>query len=239
MRKVLGIIPARGGSKDIPQKNIRLLGGKPLVVWTIEGAKKSKSLNRLVLSTDSEEIAEIAEKYGAEVPFLRPAELARDDSPTIDVIRHCLEHLKKAENYSPDAVVILQPTTPFRKPEDIDKAIALYFQNNMSTVVSVSKVPGHYSPEWQLVIDDVTGVLTTLKGENLLKLKTRRQLLRDTYYRNGEIYVFNPNNVVRKNSIYGDTVTALITETKVNINIDTDIDFECAEFLLERGKINV
>lgn len=239
MRKVLGIIPARGGSKDIPQKNIRLLGGKPLVVWTIEKAKKAKSLNRLVLSTDSEEIAEIAEKYGTEVPFLRPAELARDDSPTIDVIRHCLEHLKKAENYSPDAVVILQPTTPFRKPEDIDKAIALYFQNNMSTIVSVSKVPGHYNPEWQLVIDDVTGMLTTLKGENLLKLKTRRQLLRDTYYRNGEIYVFNPNNVVRKNSIYGDTVTALITETKVNINIDTDIDFECAEFLLERGKINV
>lgn len=235
----MGIIPARGGSRGVPKKNTRLLGGKPLVAWTIEKAKKAKSLNRLVLSTDSEEIAEIAEKYGAEVPFLRPAELARDDSPTIDVIRHCLEHLKKAENYSPDAVVILQPTTPFRKSEDIDKAIALYFQNNMSTIVSVSKVPGHYNPEWQLVIDDVTGVLTTLKGENLLKLKTRRQLLRDTYYRNGEIYVFNPNNVVRKNSIYGDTVTALITETKVNINIDTDIDFECAEFLLERGKINV
>lgn len=228
-KKVLGIIPARGNSKAVHRKNMKLLGTKPLIVWTIEKAQKSKLLNRLVLSTDSEEIAEIGKKYDVEVPFLRPAELAEDSTPTTEVIKHCLVYLRKTENYMPDVVVILQPTTPFRRTQDIDKAISLYLRHDVSAVVSVSKVPAHYSPEWQLVINS-NGMLTTLEEKELSTLKPNRQLLRDTYYRNGEIYVTNPENPVLKNTIYGNTVLALITENKVNI--DTARDFQYAEFLV-------
>jgi CMP-N-acetylneuraminic acid synthetase len=235
MKEILGIIPARGGSKGVPKKNIKLLGGEPLIAWTIEEAKKSKMLNRLILSTDSEEITEIGRKYSVEVPFLRPAELAKDDTPTIDVIKHCLGYLKKTENYIPDVVVILQPTTPFRKSKDIDEAINLYLQRNVSAVVSVSKVPSHYNPEWQLVIDS-NGMLTTRDGKKLSALKTRRQRLMDTYYRNGEIYVINPDNIIDKNNVYGDTVLPFITRGKVNI--DSIIDFEYAEFLIKREQID-
>lgn len=233
MKKILGIIPARGGSKGVPNKNIKFLGGNPLIAWTIEEAKNSKLLNRLILSTDSKKIAEIAKKYGIEVPFLRPSEIAKDYTPMLQVIKHSLTYLKKDEDYMPDVIVILQPTVPFRKSENIDKAINLYFQYNSTAVVSVSKVPGHYNPKWQLKINS-NGMLTTLEGKRLSTLKTCRQSLTETYYRNGEIYVIKPDNIINKNSIYGEKVLPFITEA--HVNIDTDIDFEYAEFLIKKVK---
>lgn len=230
MEKILGIIPARGGSKGVPNKNITSLGGKPLIAWTIKEAKNSKLLNRLILSTDSIKIAEIAKKYGIEVPFLRPSEIAKDYTPMLQVIKHSLEYLKKDEDYMPDVIVILQPTVPFRKSENIDKAINLYFQYNSSAVVSVSKVPGHFSPEWQLKIDN-NEMLKTLEGKRLSTLKTNRQSLAETYYRNGEIYVVNPDNIINKNNIYGERVSFIITESIVNI--DSPIDLEYAKFLIK------
>mgnify|MGYP001619380412 CR=1 FL=1 len=124
--EILGIITARGGSKGIPKKNIRKLNGKPLLAWTIEAAKKSGAFSRLILSTDDPEIAGVGKKYGAEIPFLRPKKLAQDKTPTLPVIQHAIKWLLKKEGYIPDAVMILQPTTPFRQPKHIQKAISLF-----------------------------------------------------------------------------------------------------------------
>ncbi|MEK7090871.1 MAG: acylneuraminate cytidylyltransferase family protein [Patescibacteria group bacterium] len=124
--KILGIITARGGSKGIPGKNIKLLSGKPLVVYTIEAAKKSASLDRIILTTDDEAIAKVAKQNGCEVPFMRPAELAKDDTPTMPVVQHALKWLAENENYGPDAVMILQPTSPLRQDFHIKEAVELF-----------------------------------------------------------------------------------------------------------------
>ena len=124
-KTVLAIIPARGGSKGVPRKNIKNLCGKPLITWTIEEALKSKYIDRLVVSTEDEEIAEISRKHGAEIPFLRPIELAKDDTPGIEPLLHCIYWLKNNENYSPDYVCTLQCTSPFRNSKHIDEALEL------------------------------------------------------------------------------------------------------------------
>ena len=121
--KILAFIPARGGSKRIPNKNIKLLNGKPLIVYTIEAAKGSNHINRIVVSTDSEEIATIAKQYGAEVPFLRPKEISQSDSTEMQFFEHALNRFEKHEQYEPDLIVLLYPTSPFRKPASIDRAI--------------------------------------------------------------------------------------------------------------------
>ncbi|MBI2055590.1 MAG: acylneuraminate cytidylyltransferase family protein, partial [Candidatus Sungbacteria bacterium] len=127
--KILGIIPARGGSKSIPRKNIKELGGKPLIAWTIEAAKKSGVFDRIILTTDDSEIAEVGREWGVEVPFMRPNELAEDHTPTLPVIQHTLAWLEDNESYEPDAVMILQPTTPFRQPHHIQEAVQLFRQS--------------------------------------------------------------------------------------------------------------
>jgi CMP-N-acetylneuraminic acid synthetase len=234
MKHIVGLIPARGGSKGVPKKNIRLLGHKPLILWTIEETQKSKRINRLILSTESQEIADIAISADIEIPFLRPANLADDDTPMIEVIRHCINHLNKDTSYKTDAIVLLQPTAPFRKASEIDKAVDLFFEKRASSVVSVSKVPGHYNPEWQLVISP-SDHLVTYSHKELKTLKARRQDLSDTYYRNGEIYVVDPKNITEDNNLYGNRVFPILTPGL--INIDSIDDFHFAEFLMStRGQ---
>ena len=154
----LGIIPARGASKGIPGKNIINVAEKPLLQYTIEAAQKSKFLNRVLLSTDDKKIAEVGKIFCVEVPFMRPTKLAQDDTPAIDVILHALDWLKQNDSYQPDAVVLLQPTSPLRTEKHIDKAIQLFLDKNADTVVSVVEVPHNYSPYklmklWRLPID--------------------------------------------------------------------------------------
>nr|WP_319375688.1 acylneuraminate cytidylyltransferase family protein [uncultured Methanoregula sp.] len=235
MRHVLGFIPARGGSKGIQKKNIKLLGGKPLIEWTVETALRSRMINRLVLSTDSKEIIEVVEKFDIEIPFIRPPHLAYDDTPMIDVIKHCIDFFNNELGYTFDAIVLLQPTAPFREIDDIETAINIFFKTKASSVVSVSKVPGHYNPNWQLKIND-SGLVVTYFDKELTTLPSRRQNLSDTYYRNGQFYVINPKNITEANNIYGDHVFPIITSEKVNI--DTLNDFHYAEFLLKQVGFN-
>lgn len=233
-KEVLAVVPARGGSKGVPGKNIKKLGGKSLIGWTIEAGLKSKGITRLIVSTDYDDIAQEAKKCGAEIPFIRPSEFAQDKSPTIDVIRHALEALEKEEGYKPDAVLILQPTTPFRTADDIDSAIETFFAHNADCVVSLSKVPGHFHPDWQIVEQDE--VLMLYNGKPIKEIIKRRQDLGDTFYRNGEIYVIKPSVVIEQNSLYGDKIYPVYTEGK--INIDTLDDFAQAERLIKEERAN-
>ncbi len=177
--KTLGIITARGGSKGIPRKNIKLLGGKPLIAYTIEASKESGIFDRIIVSTDDNEIAEVAKKYGAEVPFMRPAELAQDTTPTLPVLVHALEWLKSNEGYEPDAVAILQPTSPLRSSEHLRNAHVLFVQSGADSVVSVKTVPGHYNPHWQFQVDGESR-MTIFTGEQFEKIIKRRQELLKT-----------------------------------------------------------
>ncbi len=141
--KILAIIPGRGDSKGIPSKNIQKLGELPLIAHTIRSAKKSTKVNRIIVSTDNKKIAKIAREYGADVPFLRPKKFSRDSSSTLDVVQHTIHYLQKVENYTPDIITILLPTSPFRSPDLIDKSIKLLKKTNATSVVSVFKSKEH------------------------------------------------------------------------------------------------
>src|SRR5690606_26912718 len=161
--RVLGLIPARGGSKGIPRKNIRLLCGKPLLQYTVEAALGAVRLTRIILSTDDEEIAEVGRACGVEIPFLRPAELARDDTPTLPVVKHAVQWLETRGEYF-DAICLLQPTNPLRRSEDIDNCIDLLERSHADAVVSVAPVPVKYNPHW-VYFQGEDGLLHLSTGE--------------------------------------------------------------------------
>ncbi|MGB0431812.1 MAG: cytidylyltransferase domain-containing protein, partial [Bacteroidia bacterium] len=154
--RVLGVIPARGGSKGVPKKNIKILGNKPLIAYTIESANHS-NLKDVIVSTDSEEIAEVSKRFGAQVPFIRPNDLAGDSAKAIPVIQHALNHMLSIGNEDYDAVMMLQPTTPFRTTEDINKAIDELSQKQSESVISVIDVEGHHPARMKLM--DESGFL--------------------------------------------------------------------------------
>ncbi len=232
--KVLGIITARGGSKGIPRKNVKLLGGKPLIVHTIEAAKASGIFDRIILSTDDAEIAEVGKEYGAEVPFMRPAELAEDTTPTLPVLVHAIKWLKENESYEPDGVMLLQPTAPLRKSEHIREACALFEKSNSDSVVSVSEVPGHHNPHWQFTLDaDKRATIYT--GETFTDIVKRRQDLPKTFTRNGAIYLFKASLLCAEPpSFYGTDVRAYEMDDASSINIDSPEDFARAELRMNK-----
>jgi CMP-N-acetylneuraminic acid synthetase len=231
---VLALIPARGGSKGVPRKNIRLLGGKPLIDYTCECARNSRRVTRTIVSTDCPEIAAAARAAGAETPFLRPAELARDDSPTLDVVRHALAWLDDQERWRPDAIVLLQPTAPLRRAEHVDAALAQLLASDADSIVSVRAVESHYHPQWQFCIE--AGMLHVFTGEPLTQLVPRRQALSRTYARNGAIYAFRRACLEQTGSIYGERCLAYEMPTELSINIDTLGDWSAAEAFFEQTR---
>ena len=192
--KVLGVITARGGSKGIPGKNIKLLGGKPLIAYTIETAKKSKMLTNLIVSTDAEEIAMIAGRYGVEVPFLRPREYAGDKAPHLPVMKHAIEFMEKQEGIVYDSVVILQPTSPFRTVDDLDGTIKKLIETKADSAVSISEIPSGWHPI----------KIKKLEGDKVLPYcipeeeGLRRQDLPVAYKRNGGVYAITIETAFEK-----------------------------------------
>ena len=232
LRKVIAIIPARGGSKIVPRKNIRLLANKPLISWTIEKGLATTSINRVIVSTDDAEIAEITVKYGAEVPFLRPLELAQDDTPDLPVYLHVLNYLEQQENYNPDIVVWLRPTSPLRTIEDIENAINLLIDSDADCVRSVCLAEHH--PYW----------MKKLEGDRLIPLLEgvdetqyyRRQLLPPVYRLNGAVDVSWCKNVLENQQLYFGNMGGYVMPPERSVDIDTELDFALAEILLkERG----
>ena len=234
--KLLAIIPARGGSKGVPNKNIKSLGGKPLLWYTFESARISGLFNEIVLSTDSEEIAEIGKSIGLHVPFPRPAEFSSDQSKSIDVVNHCLEELEKRElNY--DAVFLLQPTSPFREPNSLLKALNILETKNADSLVSVRRVPHHFNPHWLFEADE-NNLLKIATGET--ELISRRQDLPDAFYRDGQIYLTKVDVLRKQKSFTGKRLSYILNESVgSSINIDTMDDWYEAERYIANNKVEL
>ncbi len=233
MSEVLGIIPARKNSKGIKDKNIRLLGGRPLIQYTFDTARLSKRLTRILLTTDSPEIAHLGIKSGIEVPFLRPKKFAKDSSTAGEYITHCLGYLEREEKYLPEIIVLLQPTTPFRTADDIDICIDKLRHSTADSVVSVTAIPAKYNPEWQLIIGE-RNRLETFTGAAWNKIKANRQQLASTYVRNGAIYAFRRKSFIKTRSFYGKKVLAHVIPEERSVNIDDMEDWCKAEDVLKQ-----
>ncbi len=230
MKKIITIIPARGGSKGIPRKNIKLLAGKPLISYTIETAKQSKHINQIIVSTEDQEIKEVAQKYGAEV-IDRPEELAQDNIPTLPVLQHVVQTLQD-NNEQVKLIVLLQPTAQFQKVEEIDEAIEIMLNRNWDSLISLSPIPKHFNPIWQKTLAEDGQVLNESNNEpiNDDKKSTHRQNLEQTYWKNGQIYIMTPETLMEKGSLFGDRCTSYIIDREI-VNIDTDEDWKKAEEL--------
>jgi CMP-N-acetylneuraminic acid synthetase len=230
MERILGIIPARGGSKRVPGKNIRPLAGKPLIAWTIETALASTLLDKVIVSTDAPEIAEIARSYGAEVPFLRPAELAQDDTPDRPVYQHAIEWLAKEQDFCPDLVVWLRPTVPLRLPLDIDEAVKTLRSTQGSSVRSVSAVEHH--PYWMKTLSGENKLAPLIPGADEYNYY-QRQLLPPVYRLNGAVEVTRYEHIMHSDKLYGDDMRGYVMPPERSIDIDTEEDIALITYLLE------
>lgn len=226
--KILGIIPARGGSKGVPGKNIRILGTKPLIQYTLEAANQSKLITKCIVSTDSKEIAECVKKIGGKVPFIRPDSLAMDSSPTLPVIQHALNFcLEQGETY--DAVCLLQATNPFRLSGFIDNAITRFVELDCDALVSVLPVPTEFNPHWTFETDS-NGFLKIATGEN--QVISRRQDLPPAFCRDGSVYITKTDVILKGDSLYGQTLGYIQSEPTWHVNIDTLEDWKAAESMV-------
>jgi CMP-N,N'-diacetyllegionaminic acid synthase len=231
--RILATICARGGSKGVPNKNIRLLNGKPLIAYTIECAKKYTKFDRIIVSTDSPKIAEIAKQYGADVPFLRPKELATDTSPKIPVLQHAVRYLEQEENDSYDLIVDLDPTSPLRKVEDIENCVNKMLENNPNVVFSVT--PAHKNPYFNMVEEKDGKVYLCKKLDGPI---TRRQDAPTVYAMNASIYVFKKDFLLNTDTVFSDNTMAVVMPEERSIDIDRPIDFEFVEFLMKKNNTN-
>ncbi len=232
--KVLGVITARGGSKGLPGKNLKPLAGKPLIAYTVAAARDSGAFDRVILSTDAADIAAAGRALGCDVPFTRPAELARDDTPHLPVLRHALSWLDERQQYRPDAVMILQPTSPFRQPRHIRESIALLDRSGADSVVSVSEVPAHYNPMRALRVDEQGIASLFVSGQPVRRRINRRQDMPPAWTMNGAIYLFRtPLLCAAEPSLYGDRTAAYVMSHEDGLSIDSIHDWAEAERMLE------
>lgn len=222
--KILAIIPARGGSKGVPRKNIKLLVGKPLIAWTIEEAKKSKYISKLILSSEDDEIINVAKEYDCEVPFKRPIELAQDNTPGIDTILHAIE---QCPGY--DYIILLQPTSPLRTSEDIDDFISYFINQNVNACVSVCE-PSK-SPYWMYQLGTSNNLIPLLKENASI---SRRQDLPKAYELNGALYIANIEWIKQTKNFVTDETVAYVMPVNRSYDIDTIDDFQICEYLLEK-----
>jgi CMP-N,N'-diacetyllegionaminic acid synthase len=234
--KILAIIPARGGSKGIPHKNIKILAGKPLIEWTIQAAIALPSISRIIVSTDDNEISSMSLGLGAEVPFIRPPELSTDSAKTIDVVFHLLDWLMKKNGYSPDFILLLQPTSPLRSSTDIQAAIDLLkVKKNADAVVSVS--PVLHPLAWLRKVDSNGKLLPFLTTEGA----SRRQDSKQPYQLNGCLYLVRTSTLIEEHTFTPKNTFAYIMSPEHSIDIDTPWDFYLADLILrdKNGKRNI
>jgi CMP-N,N'-diacetyllegionaminic acid synthase len=223
---MLAIIPARGGSKGLPRKNSRNLNGLPLIAYSIIAAQNSNLVSRIIVSTDDEEIAMIALKYGAEVPFFRPSHLASDTALSLDVYEYTIERLASEENIKIEEFIVLQPTSPLRESEDINKSIELFREKKAFSVVSFCQE--HHPISWHKFIEE-EGRVTSIFEDKL----QNRQEFKPTFFPNGAIFVLR-TEVFKTRKYYTEDTYAYIMDRRKSVDIDTLEDFEYAEFLLKK-----
>jgi YrbI family 3-deoxy-D-manno-octulosonate 8-phosphate phosphatase len=237
-KKVLAIVPARGGSKSIPRKNICPFAGHPLLAYSIAAGLQAKLVDRVIVSTDDEEIADVARQYGAEVPFLRPSELAMDSTPDLPVFEHALLWLEKNEDYIPDVVVQLRPTTPVRPPDCVDRGISILLDHpNADSVRAV--IPSGQNPYkmWRIMED---GVMTPLLEGGIREAYNKpRQELPPTYWQTGHLDVFRRDLIFEEHSMSGKYILPLVIDPKYTVDIDNALDWDRAVWNLIHGDLEV
>ena len=230
--EVLGIIPARGGSKGIKKKNISYLGGKPLIKYTIDSCLESKLLTKFIVSTDDEEIAKVSKICGADVPFIRPKELSKDDSSSFSVIKHAAEFFINKSKIYFDAYMLLQPTTPFREDSLIDNSITkLEERPSASAIISIVNVEGNH-PYRMYTLNNKDHIKSLIDGD--YNPMEPRQNLPNIYIRSGDIYLTRYKTIFEQNSLIGSSPLGIKINPKKAINIDTQIDLDVANAIFKR-----
>lgn len=225
-KKIVCVIPARAGSKGLPGKNIKKLLGKPLIAYSIEQARKSKYIDRVIVSTDSKKIARVARRLGAQVPFLRPKYLANDKSSTINVLLHAIDWLEK-ERFAFDILVLLHVTSPLRSVDDIDRSIALLFKKNTNNVFSVT--PAHRNPYFNMVEFDKSGKVNLIKRGKY----TNRQSAPNVFDINSSIYVWWKDVLKNSKSLFPGLTRIYLMPKERSVDIDDQIDFKIVQMLLK------
>jgi N-acylneuraminate cytidylyltransferase len=236
--EVLGIIPARGGSKSIPHKNIQLLAGYPLIAYSIAAGLASQTIDRLIVSTDDDEIAEISRKYGAEIPFIRPEVFARDNTPDLPVFQHALQWLEENEHYQPDIVVQLRPTSPFRRVEHIDYAVYRLLERPEADSVRTVCMP-FQNPYKMWRIGDDGFMVPLIQTEFSEPYNMPRQALPDVYWQTGYVDAAWSDTILEKNSMTGDRILPLIIDAGDWVDIDSVTDWLRAERLIKDEEITL
>ena len=224
---IIGLITARGGSKGIPGKNIKLLAGKPMIAWTIQAALESRRLSRVIMSTDDPEIARIARDWGAEVPFMRPSGLAQDDTSHITVVEHTIHWLEEHENAKPNYIMLLQPTSPLRSSEDIQDSIVIALKHDAVAVVSVIETQ-HHPYLTKRILED--GTLTDFVSTDISYL--RRQALPQAYALNGAIYLNRTESLLRDHTFLPKGTFPYVMPQERSLDMDSLWDFHLVELIL-------
>jgi YrbI family 3-deoxy-D-manno-octulosonate 8-phosphate phosphatase len=236
---VLAIVPARGGSKGIPRKNIRSFAGYPLVAYSIMAGLRAETVSRVIVSTDDEEIADVARRFGADVPFLRPAELAQDNSLDLPLFQHALTWLAEHEDYRPDVVVQLRPTSPIRPRTCVDDAVRLLLSHPEADSVR-GVVPAGQNPHKMWRIDLASGQMSPLLTVDGVKepYNAPRQALPPVYWQTGHIDAIRPATILKKNTMSGDVILPLLIDPRYTVDIDNPSDWAKAEWLLLNGGLD-
>ncbi len=235
--EILALIPARGGSKSIPHKNIRPLAGYPLITYSIAAAKQSNLVTRTIVSTDDDEIAHIAREYGAETPFMRPAEFAQDHTTDFPVFTHALGWLKENEEYQPEVVVQLRPTSPIRPPGCVDQAVQVLLDHPEADSVR-GVIPSGQNPYkmWQMSQSGHMTPLLSLPGV-AEPFNAPRQALPQTYWQTGHVDAIRTSTIIDKSSLSGDVIYPLQIDPRYAVDIDTLRDWQRAEWLIAQGDL--
>ena len=230
MQKVLAIVTARGGSKRIPKKSIAPISGRPMMAYVLEAIKKSKLVNRIIVDTDDEEMAEVGRANGAEIPFLRPKELAQDSTGHVPVLKYTLETLKAKDGYWPEAVVLIQPTSPLVQPEHIDDALSLLLkEKDLDSVETIFEVPTIFHPYNVRYITDNGYTKFVMAKERAEAAKTGK---RPKIYTIGTVYTFRPETLWKYGSIQGEKSKSIIIDKKFAIDVDEPLDLIIAEAVM-------
>lgn len=232
--RILAFIPARGGSKGVKNKNIRIINDKPLIGYTIDAAKRASIFEDIIVSTDSQEISDVAEEYGAYIPFLRPKELATDNSATIDVIKHLIQTMKEVYNKEYDIIIVLQPTSPLRTEQHIKDAYNRFKDKQATYLVSVCEC--EHSPLWTNTLN-FEGRMDDFLREDV-KNKNRQDL--PVYYRlNGALYIGKVESVIKNRGFMGENCYSYIMDNNSSVDIDSELDLKIAEVLIANKKSKI
>jgi len=227
--KALGVIPARGGSKSVPRKNLAALNGKPMLAWTIQAAQESRLLTHFVVSSEDEEIIRVARQYGALAPFVRPSELATDEAPSLPVVQHAVREMEQRQEITYDYVVLLQATSPLRNGTDIDAALEKLIQTGADSVISVVRVAHHHPARMRFIVDDLLVQLPMGESREM----QRRQDLPPVYIRNGAIFATRRSVVMEQNSMLGKVSRPYVMPESRSANVDTKFDFLVVEEMMK------